>query len=436
MYKTTRFFGGAVFVAVLLGAGVLSPQAAQAASLTSAQISAIIGLLQSFGADQTTINNVQVALGGTTGGGIQAWCHTFNRDLTVGSTGADVSALNRALSSSGIDITGNSSSFTENTAAAVVQFQSKYGIRQTGYVGPITRAKLNKLYGCSVTTDPLPPLPFCGQPPMPTCSADLACIQMMPQPKTYTNYDSFKSDRAQYLYDGYCKVSQSIQTISPNGGEQWQKGTTQNIKWTAPLSVSSVSISLEQWYACLYALPRCAIAVRLYTLTASTPNDGVFEWTVGKDSSGTDIPAGQYIVTVSGGAFSDVSDKPFDIVAASTPVGSLSINPTSAGIKVGGTTTFQAMYQPSYSCEPPRYCAIMAPYPVQVVWTSSNPKVATVAYKEIPCPAGSYCFAQQFDSLTAVVTGVSLGTATITAAYKDSFGVVFTASAPVSTVMQ
>ena len=44
--------------------------------------------------------------------------------------------------------------FGDNTASAVVQFQGKYNIRQTGTVGPLTRAKLNSLYGCG--TKPLP----------------------------------------------------------------------------------------------------------------------------------------------------------------------------------------------------------------------------------------------------------------------------------------
>ena len=51
------------------------------------------------------------------------------------------------------------SSFGENTAAAVVQFQTKYGIRASGWVGPVTRQKLNSLYGCATT---LPTQPACN----------------------------------------------------------------------------------------------------------------------------------------------------------------------------------------------------------------------------------------------------------------------------------
>lgn len=149
-------------VGAILSIGILiTPAFTQAAGLTSAQISAIIGLLQSLGVDQTTINNVQISLNGgmpTTGG--QSFCHNFNTNLTINSGGGDVRALDKVLLKEGV---GNPTSFEgqpatlisddgvfiENTAAAVVGFQAKYGIRQTGYVGPITRAKLNALYGCN-----------------------------------------------------------------------------------------------------------------------------------------------------------------------------------------------------------------------------------------------------------------------------------------------
>ncbi len=141
-------------VGVVLSIGILvSPAFTQAAVLTDSQVQAILSLLSSFGADQSVINNVQASLtGGTPTTTRQAFCHNFNRDLTVGSSGDDVSALNQALSSSGIDTTGNNSDFDEDNAGDVVRFQAKYGIRQTGYVGPLTRAKLNALYRCSTAS--------------------------------------------------------------------------------------------------------------------------------------------------------------------------------------------------------------------------------------------------------------------------------------------
>lgn len=61
--KYAKLQHGALFLcAVLL---VAAPAPARAAALTSAQVGAIVALLQSFGADQTTVAKVQAALGGS-----------------------------------------------------------------------------------------------------------------------------------------------------------------------------------------------------------------------------------------------------------------------------------------------------------------------------------------------------------------------------------
>ena len=91
-----------------------------------------------------------------------AWCYTFNTNLRIGDSGEEVLALHRALYEEGL-LKIEESSFVEQTASAVVEFQEKYASeilapykfkRGTGYVGKSTRAKLNKLYGCGETSAP------------------------------------------------------------------------------------------------------------------------------------------------------------------------------------------------------------------------------------------------------------------------------------------
>jgi hypothetical protein len=73
----------------------------------------------------------------------------FNVNLTVGSTGADVIALQTWLISNGYDIPAISSGaaqkgyFGQQTKAAVVKYQGKVGLPTTGFVGPLTRNLLN-----------------------------------------------------------------------------------------------------------------------------------------------------------------------------------------------------------------------------------------------------------------------------------------------------
>ena len=87
-----------------------------------------------------------------------SWCYTFSTYLTTGSTDTTTSGavkqLQTALTKSGFNISADAAgTFGNATQAAVIAFQAKYGITQTGSVGPITRAQLNFLYGC--TTSPI-----------------------------------------------------------------------------------------------------------------------------------------------------------------------------------------------------------------------------------------------------------------------------------------
>ncbi len=150
-----KYIAGLFLSLILLAAPATTQAITKTAGLSTDQINTIVQLLQSFNVDQSTIEKVKMSLGGGTPVAEKKFCHSFNKDLTVGSKGDEVAALTQALSSSGIKTTGETSKFTENNAGDVVAFQAKHGIRQTGYVGPLTRAKLNTLYGCAVSVKPI-----------------------------------------------------------------------------------------------------------------------------------------------------------------------------------------------------------------------------------------------------------------------------------------
>ena len=85
--------------AVLLTGSAAIPLVANAA-LTQAQIQSILSLLSSFGADQTTINNVNSSLMGLPTSGAptaSAGACGFTRDLTMGARGDDVTCLQNYL---------------------------------------------------------------------------------------------------------------------------------------------------------------------------------------------------------------------------------------------------------------------------------------------------------------------------------------------------
>lgn len=77
----------------------------------------------------------------------QGFTYVWNTNLEIGSPYYnDVVALQTALVRDGVytgEVTGG---FYTQTYLAVRRFQTKYGINPTGFVGPITRAKLNELY--------------------------------------------------------------------------------------------------------------------------------------------------------------------------------------------------------------------------------------------------------------------------------------------------
>lgn len=157
----------------LSGATAVMPSvaAAQTVEELQAQISALLA----------QISALQAQLAGLTGAPAGAACgFTFSTDLSQGDTGTDVLNLQKALNndsatqlaSSGAGSPGNETSFFGPiTRSAVVKFQEKYASEVltpiglsagTGYVGSMTRAKLNALYGTCPTDGDGAPAPTPG----------------------------------------------------------------------------------------------------------------------------------------------------------------------------------------------------------------------------------------------------------------------------------
>ena len=97
--------------------------------------------------------SVRAALEGTTTGSItSAAVAVFKSDLTIGSLGSEVKALQQFLNAHGYTVaaTGPGSSGSETTMfgsltrAAVIKYQKAKGITPAvGYFGPKTRAAVN-----------------------------------------------------------------------------------------------------------------------------------------------------------------------------------------------------------------------------------------------------------------------------------------------------
>jgi peptidoglycan hydrolase-like protein with peptidoglycan-binding domain len=86
----------------------------------------------------------------------------FSSNLSVGSTGADVSALQSLLISKGFSIPSISSGaaqpgyFGQQTKTAVIAYQKSVSLPTTGFVGPLTRGVLN---GSTVAVNPVSTCP-------------------------------------------------------------------------------------------------------------------------------------------------------------------------------------------------------------------------------------------------------------------------------------
>jgi len=139
----------AKIAAVVAGLGLVAMSFAYAAPAAKADTTS--DLQAQISALLAQIAALQAQVGGSTSTSASA---TFSTDLTMGSKGADVTALQNWLISKGFTIAaGATGYFGAQTQSAVAKWQTSAGISPAaGYFGPISRAKANASAGTTGTT--------------------------------------------------------------------------------------------------------------------------------------------------------------------------------------------------------------------------------------------------------------------------------------------
>jgi len=118
----------------------------------------------------------------------------------------------------------------------------------------------------------------------------------------------------------------TITVISPNGGEMWEIGSTQNITWSSTGTVGNVKIEYSIDNGSTWSI-----------IKSSTANDGIYSW------SGPDTVSSQCLVRISeasDGDPMDTSDAVFSIVSSTiTAVISLNRRELVFGASTSGVTS-------------------------------------------------------------------------------------------------
>jgi len=178
----------------------------------------------------------------------------------------------------------------------------------------------------------------------------------------------------------------SITVLSPNGGERWQVGSTQTIKWTSqnlPSGQLGIDLRLND--------------VHIRSLFPSTENDGVQQWVV-PDVISSGVASGFKIrislIEIGTGRtlYYDDSDAPFSIAAAGIP--SITVLSPNGGERwaKGATQTIKWQFTPS-ACPEGAYC--VAPF-------LDMPFFDIKLFGHGSCPAGTECPVPEYTIATNI----------------------------------
>jgi len=230
----------------------LTPVSTQAAGLTETQIQAILGILNSFGADATIVANVNASLRGQASSAqlSPSACLSLRYDLyadqTDSTTGGEVSKLQRFL---GVNPTGF---FGPLTQEAVQRWQASRGIVSSGspdttgygYVGPRTRSAMS-----------------CIPNPFSVYTAPLATPTQVPPASPFIPKPS---------------STQTIMVVYPNGGEQLVLGSGKDvdfrITWSSLNLSGTASIYLHFTDGATCLLGSVPVAEGSYPVSIKTTN--------------------------------------------------------------------------------------------------------------------------------------------------------------------
>ncbi|MEK7621953.1 MAG: peptidoglycan-binding protein [Patescibacteria group bacterium] len=283
------------------------------------------------------------------------WCHAFYRNLQVGlGRDNDVHYLRRALTQEGLDNLVSDGDFDARTETAVKKFQAKHGISNTGFVGPLTRAKLNQLYKCNRPLSAPLPTNFppvisgvsgpttlnVGQTETWTVQASdpengqlaysviwgdepmmASGAMMTPQAEsvrqtasfthayatagTYTPAFTVTDNSGQSARSSLSVVvgqdqNSPITVTSPNGGEQWVAGSVQPVTWryARANSRTKVDLYLQREWSCASGFACPAVMSEPIVLDRNISARTTYNWIVGTDIADNPIPSGDYRIII------------------------------------------------------------------------------------------------------------------------------------------
>jgi peptidoglycan hydrolase-like protein with peptidoglycan-binding domain len=237
-------------------------------------------------------------------------CYVFKRDIVIGTTGPDVTALQTLLISLGQSIPDIESGkvakgkFGNQTAEALRTYQKKTGLKVTGIMLANTRDHFNTQCKKAGVTVKIPP-----SAPLKTLSIDTILMET----------GGFETIPADVVANS---PTSTVVVIVPNGREIWSLGSEQTLTWRTAHTFNYRNPILFDLF-----LDRTSCAAvcstQTYTVARALTNVTAYKWSVGKTLETPAAPEGFYRLRTcsyseEGTHGCDISNAVFTITAKSS----------------------------------------------------------------------------------------------------------------------